>query len=440
MRRFVFTLLIICSLSASAVLISTRAQTATTAWPFIVEIQPVPAAPGLYDLTVPLNVMDRSRSDLSDLRLFDSQGKEIPYAIRIRRDVDERRAVDGTLFNQASTNQWNEVSVDLGESPLNHNEVEVDTYGSNFRRRVEVDGSDNGTDWKKLQNNALIFSFESQNKIAQSNRVSYPVSRYRFLRVRVFGDDLVDKEAPGIRSVKAVNVVKGEGELTTWNVNVPSYQLFRYEGAPSSAWNIDLGAYVPVDRLILDVEQTSFSRPFYLEAVDDLQNLRLVASGELTRRTGEEIKPIVIRLDQEHHARKLRLVVNDHSNQPLMIDSITVGAPTRQLVFELKETPALPLRLFYGNPKAEAPHYDFENELPTKLANTPARLEVGAATQNPSYEPEPLPFTERVSWLIYIVLAISSLALALILWKLAHARIKSKPTETSQEGEAVRGA
>ena len=440
MRRFVLIVLIISCLSASAVLISTHAQTATTAWPFIVETQPAPTTPGLYDLTVPLMVMDRSRSDLSDLRLFDAQGKEIPYAIRIRRDVDERRVIDGKLFNHASAGEASEVSVDLGESPGEHNEVEVETYGSNFRRRVEVDGSDNGTEWKKLQNNVLIFAFESQNKTVQSNRVSYPVSRYRFLRVRVFGDDLVDEEAPGVRSVRAVNVVKGQGELTTWDVNIPSYQLFRYEGAPSSAWNIDLGAYVPVDRLILNVEQTSFSRPFHLEAVDDLQNLRLVASGELTRRTGEEIKPIVIMLDQEEHARKLRLVVSDHSNQPLMLNSISVGAPARQLVFELKEAPALPLRLFYGNPKAEAPHYDFENELIAKLANTPARIGVGPATQNPNHEPEPLPFTERVSWLIYIVLAISVLALAVILWKLAHATIKMEPTETTHEDKAVGGA
>ena len=124
MRRFVFTLLIISFLSVPAVLISTRAQTATTAWQFTVEVQPAPASPGLYDLTVPPHVMDRSRSDLSDLRLFDAQGKEIPYAIRIRRDIDERRAVDGNLFNQAGTSEWNEVSVDLGESPGEHNEVE----------------------------------------------------------------------------------------------------------------------------------------------------------------------------------------------------------------------------------------------------------------------------------------------------------------------------
>ena len=440
MRRFVLIILIVSTLPASAVLISTRAQTTTTAWPFVVEMQSTPIAPALYDLTVPLQVMDRSRSDLSDLRLFDAQGKEIPYAIRIRKEVDEVRAVDGNLFNHASTGEASEVSVDLGESPGEHNVVEVESYGSNFRRRVEVDGSDNGTDWKKLQDNALIFAFESENKTAQSNRVSYPISRYRFIRVRVFGDDLADDEAPGIRSVRAVRVVKRQGELTTWNVNVPSYQLFRYEGAPSSAWNIDLGAYVPVDRLILNIEQTSFSRPFHLEVVDDLQNLRLVASGELTRRTGQEIKPIVIMLDQEEHARKLRLVVRDHSNEPLMLSSISAGAPARQLVFEVKETPALPLRLFYGNPKAEAPHYDFENEVVAKLSNTPVRIGIGPATQNPNYEPEPLPFTERVSWLIYIVLAISSLALAVILWKLAHARIELEPPETRDEDEAVGGA
>src|SRR5688572_28097016 len=138
MRRFVSIVLIISCLSASAVLISTHAQTATTACPLLVETQPAPATPGLYDLTVRLQVMDRSRSDLSDLMLFDAQGKEIPYPIRIRRDVDERRGSDGKLFNHASAGEASEASVDLGESPGVYNEVEVETYGSNFRRRVEV--------------------------------------------------------------------------------------------------------------------------------------------------------------------------------------------------------------------------------------------------------------------------------------------------------------
>ena len=437
MKRFVFVLLLILALSASGWLISVYAQSAAASWAFLAEVQPPPAEAALYDLTVPLQVMHESRGDLSDLRLFDAQGQEIPYAIRIRKDVDESTIVGGSPFNQASVGSASEVSVDLGEGSGEHNELEIQTTGSNFRRRVTIEGGDTGKDWKTLQSEALIFGFESQNKTVQSNRVSYPTSRYRFLRVKVFSDELADDEPPVIRSVNAVKVQRASGELTTWNVNIPSYQLLRYEGASSSAWNIDLGFYVPCDRLILNVGAASFSRPFHLEAVDDEQNLRLVASGELTRRVDEEAKPLVIRFDEEEHVRQLRLVIKDHSNQTLLLNEIKAGAPARQLVFELKAPPAQPLRLFYGNPKAEAPHYDFEKELSAKLANTPVRVGVGPATANPDYKPQPLPLTERVPWLIYLVLGISSLVLGIILWKLAQSRINPEPQDTGESGPAI---
>ncbi len=436
MKRFVFVVALIVALSASGFLISVFAQGAAP-WPFVVEVQPSPSAPGIYDLTVPLQVMDKARADLSDLRLFDSRNKAIHYAVRVRADVDERLTIGGNLFNQADVGSASEVSVDLGEESAEHNEVAIETSGNNFRRRVVVEGGDMGKDWKTLQSGAVIFAFESQNRLAKSNRVSYPTSRYRFLRVRVFADELADDRPPVIRSVSALRVLRAKGELTTWHVDIPSYQLVRYQGAPSSAWHIDLGFYVPCDRLILNIDDETFSRPFHIEAVDDTQNPRLVASGELTRRVGEEVKPIVVMFDKEEHVRQLRLVIADHSNDTLPISQIQAGAPARQLVFELKEPPATPLRMFYGNPKAEAPHYDFEKEVAAKLSNTPVRVAVGPATPNPDYKEEPLPFTERISWLIYIVLAISSAALGVILWKLARSTINSAAPETEDGTDAV---
>jgi hypothetical protein len=44
--------------------------------------------------------------------------------------------------------------------------------------------------------------------------------------------------------------------------------------------------------------------------------------------------------------------------------------------------------------------------------------------ENREYKPEPKPLTERVPWLIYIVLAISSIALAFVLWSLARTAIR----------------
>jgi hypothetical protein len=383
-------------------------------------------APGFYSLTVPLEVFDHSRDDLADLRLLDASGNEIPYALWIRKDADEQREVAGRLFNQVTKGNASEVSVDLGAESVEHNEVEIETAGSNFRRRVEIEGSDNANDWKALKSGAVIFGFESQNqnRSLQSNQVEYPTSRYRYLRIRVFADELADKQAPVIASVRALAVARQQGERVSWTLGVPPYQLLRYQGVPASAWMLDLGARVPCDRLQVEVNADSFSRSYQLEAIDNPENGRVIATGELTRRVGEERKPLDIAFEHEEQLRKLRLVVNDYSNQTLPVTSFTAQAPARQMIFELKRTSAQPLHLYFGNPKATPSHYDFEKDLPARLTTAPTRSESNVAQANRNYKPQPLPLTERIPWLIYVVLFASSFALALVLLSLARTTMR----------------
>ena len=361
--------------------------------------------------------MDLATCDYSILA-----NREIPYAIRIRKEIDEVEEFEARLFNFAQAGaSTSEASVDLGEDAGEHNEVEIETSGTNFRRRVVVEGSDTGNEWRLLNNNGVLLNFLSQNDAVESNRVSYPASRYRYLRVRVQRDELVDNQAPRITGVKAMLAVREKGQLSTWSVPVPSYQLLRNQGAHASAWTIDLGGRVACDRLALEIDDTSFSRPFQVEDVDDLENVSLIATGTLTRRSDDEVKPLVIIFDQEERVRKIRLQITDYSNPTLNITAIQASAPARQLVYELKEPASQPLRLYFGNASVPAPHYDFENELPSKLSSEPAHSALGNVLGNPEYKPEPLPLTERIPWLIYLVLAASSIALLLILLSLgAH--------------------
>lgn len=419
---------------ASLPLMISRAQSSMSPWPFFVEISS-PAAPGIYETVLPLHVMDKAREDLADLRLVDAQGREIPYAVRTRKEVDESREIGARLFNQvrAGTNAT-EVSIDLGESPGEHNEAAIDTAGSNFRRRVDVEGSDTAAQWRTLKTGEVIFSFTSLNKIVDSNRVTYPVSRYRYLRLRVYADEMVDKLPPDITLAKVMMVAREPGVVTSWNVGIPPYQLLRNQGAPSSAWTIDLGARVPCDRLTLGIDNESFSREFQVENIDDPQNITLLTSGELTRRLNEKSEPLTIKFDKEVYARKLRVLIADYNNPALSITSIKAGAPARQLIFELKAPVAQPLRLFFGNAKASPPHYDFEKELSNRMIASPVHTQLGAAVSNPEFRPEPLPFTERVPWLIYLVLAASSVALALILFSLARATMRMPSKKSADAG------
>lgn len=426
MKKFTSIIALLVATATLPFIVPASAQETLASWPFYAEVNLRSAAAGSYQVIVPLQVLDKSRNDLADLRLYDAKGVEIPYALRIRREVNDQQEVGGRLFNQTFVGVTaTEVSIDLGESPGEHNEVEIETAGTNFRRRVQIEGGDSAQEWKTLQASAVILDFQSQNQTVQSNRVSYPASRFRYLRLRVFSDEQVDKQAPVITSARVSMTLREQGELTSWNVSVPPYQLLRNQGAPASAWTIDLGGRVPCDRLTISIDTESFSRSFQLDAIDDPDNIRLLASGELTRRAGEERKPLVITFDHEEQARKLRLLVSDYSNAPLPISSIVASAPVRELVFQLKEPANQPLRLYFGNPTAVAPHYDFEKDL-SRLATDPVRSEVGAALNNPYYKPEPLPLTERIPWLIYVVLTASSLALALILVSLARSALRGK--------------
>lgn len=413
-RNFFFVVII-------ATVTTVSAQTSLSLWPYYVAVTPESSGGQLYDFAVPLPVLDKARPDLADLRLFDSANREIPYAIRIRRDIDERREIPTRLFNHGFAGpSTSEVSVDLGENPGEHNEIDIETNGTNFRREVVVEGSDTGREWRTLSNDGVIFKFASQNNVADSPKVSYPTSRYRYLRVKVSRDPITDEETPQVTSVKVLMVVREKGWLSTWAVPVPSYQLQRNQGAHATVWTLDLGGRVACDRLSLEIAEDSFSRPFQVDTIDDPQDVRLIASGDLTRHYGEEKKPLVIYFNAETVARKLRLQITDYSNPTLNITSINASAPARQLVFELKSPASQPLRLYFGNENVPAPHYDFEKEVAARLSSEPVHSQLGNVSPNREYKPEPKALTERVPWLIYVVLAVSSLALAAVLLSLAH--------------------
>jgi len=427
------SLLLILALFFSALVVF--AQDQFSAWPYFAEVS-TNGNQGLYKFTVPLHVLGQAREDLGDLRLFDANNHEIPYAINVRKDIEEQNEAGASVFNEVSVGSATEATIDLGENPAEHNQVQIETAGTDFRRRVTVEGSDSGTGWRTLRSDAVIVAFASEGQSAESNRVTYPTARYRYLRVRVNSDELYDDHPPDVTGLKVFMTVHQKGELATWDVNVPVYQLLRNQGAYASSWLIDLGARVPCDRLSLNISDQSFYRPFQVESVDDPQNPQLLASGNLSRRANDRDKMQVITFDHEAYARKIRLQITDYSNPVLSIETIQASAPAREIVFDLKQPQTVPLRLYFGNAKVDAPHYDFEKELSSALKSMPQQSSVSGSNRNPAYVPEPLPFTERVPWLIYLVLAASSAALGWILWSLTRKAMKleTEPASTGNRG------
>jgi len=386
---------------------------ALSAWPYYEEIQ---SHGGLVGFGLGREVLDKARADQADLRLYDSAGRELPYALLIRRELDTHSLFTSREFNRAVEGAAALVSCDLGPQPQEHNEVTVSTAGTNFRRLVDVQGSPDGAQWFTLASQAILFRFTAGGRTVEQDSVSYPVSRYRYVRVRVDRDPQVDRAAPEITSLGVLRSIRLKGETVSFEGYMQPREADRFQGRPASVWRIDLAGRIPLQSLVLNIGERTFSRPFQLEIVDDPASPEMIASGDLAR--GEENAAAPLQIDfHEQFASKLKLTVTDDRNPPLSLGGVTALSAARQVIFQ---GTGGTVRLYYGNPKGMAPHYDLARQISLDPSVPWDRLTPGPELANPAYRPEPKPLSERAPWMVYLVLAGACAALAAILLNLAR--------------------
>jgi hypothetical protein len=431
-QGFLFGLLLpawtLAPLSPSSASGATKGSSSLEEWAWYQELAlPEVKQAAHYFFTVPPSVFDKALPSLDDLRLRDAEGKEIPYALRVRGGGVQQVVVPiRKQFNEVqgkAPSRPAEVSLELkGDDQPEHNEIEVATSGTNFRRRVVVEGSNSGKpdSWRPILDKALVY-YEVEGKVVDVRKLNYPVKRYRFLKVEVFPDSGNPKDKPVIDKV----TVRKSTRLTRKEVTLPAVvhprEAVPGEGGPGSAWLIDFdGLMVPCEQLSFDVAEEDFGRPYRLEVANPDEPFRVVARGDWRRRPGGTHKPLVIEFP-EVFARRFRLVITDHANPPLTIQGVRYSAPAREVLFAASANSGKPLRLYFGNPRANSPHFDFSRNLPETIHPAPVEVSLdGNTRRNPEYHPAPPTLTEQFPWLIYVVLGLACLTLLGILLALAR--------------------
>ena len=147
------------------------------------------------------------------------------------------------------------------------------------------------------------------------------------------------------------------------------------------------------------------------------------------RKLGEPKRPMTLSFP-EVQASRLRLLVADYSNAPLTIRSVKLSASARQVVFARPTPPETELRLFFGNPGADLPKYDFAGNLPEN-PSVSVRAGLKETSENTNFVPPPLPFTERFPWLIYLVLGAVAMCLLVVIASLAKTTIAIHDAQAS---------
>jgi len=376
-------------------------------------------AAGRVAVRLDRDVYEGARSDLGDLRVLDARGREVAYVIDRTspggRAADVRPAVRnrGWRADGAAT-----AVLDFG-GRVGKRRLELRLSGDNFRRRVAVEGGEDGAAWTTLVDEAWVFAIPGPGPF-RHEAVDLPDNDFPLLRVVV-------SPAPDERVRPTIEdaFVPGDGRPKRPEERL-EVRWSEAQDAPSrETWlTLDLGArHQPLESVSLDVADERFLREVLVEARREPRTAggpvgwEEIGRGQVHRLEHEGRSRECLRVEARGRERSLRLRVRNRDDRPLRVRGVVAGVPVERLLFEADAPGGY--RLTYGSADRPAPVYD--------LARTAGDLEAWAQAARPgslgpvrrreSPAGEDLPWTERhpaLLWagLLAVVVALGGLTLA----------------------------
>lgn len=374
------------------------------------ELVAIPVPPPFYRI---------AREGFADLRVVD-EGGEVPYLVRAadrtareapaRRElpmVDPGRLPDGSF----------RATFDLGEGP--HDHVDLRLAGRNFVRVTRVESSLDGREWVVLAEGARVYRVEGPESTATSERVRYPTSRARWLRVTLLAAS--DDQKPTITGASTTVVGAADAAAPPAPPVLEGATLSKRANGKSEDLFVDLGqGGVPVRAVVLVVATPVFSRWVSVAASDDpgATPAAWFPAGEgLVYRT-EGPKGVAestrVTLSSPRRGRHLRITVKNGDDAPLAVTEVRPEYAREELVVRARKSGALAVVM--GNPGLSAPSYDLAATLPRPDVVDARRVEVGPlekVAELPKPPAAPKSFTDRHEKVLGALLVVVLAALAL---------------------------
>jgi hypothetical protein len=405
--------------------------------------------PTLAVVDLPDAVFDRANADCSDLRVIDGKGIETGYVLErpaspVQQTYQALRSYNATYLPGMSAR----VTVDCGRR-VAKTLLQVDTSGGSFRRRVQVEASDDGAHWQIVRENGMLYRIVDDGAVLfEKAEVSLPVNDQRYLRVTVFngpGD-------PGTITIRTVRIpVRQSAPVPTKPVAV--MQVVEKTRKSTSVVSAVTGyRHLPLTTLTLNCADATFFRRVVVygrdaetetisEPVEDAPaRLRtetvpwtLLGDGVIFRYPGDASLSIPV---SGNASRYLRVDIDNGNDPPLQVTSMTATRGIRTLMY--RAVPGMSYRLYLGNPKAAPPSYDLANYVDALRRQGTVAATLGPIAANPlaaSSRPAAPSALERTRLLVWLaIIAVAAVLLSLIRRQLRLAKALEAAEQHPPEG------
>lgn len=326
---------------------------------------------GVVAFRIPESLYPVSNKDLRDLRIFDSRGAAVPFAIINKYSYSKKAKVPFSILNKGTTENLKTVlTMDFG-SPVLKTDIEINTSGTDFRREVQIEGRNDlysqDEPWIIMADDARLYNTGREIQ----NRIKITPNTFRYIRLNISAM-AEESNAPSITEIK---VFRTDTLLAPDNVPFSPVDFSLSQNGRESILELDLATpSAPVRSLRLKLDSRFnrvFNRSYRLHGRDSIKH-----NKKLTYETGEsgpsmeydtpwkqlESGKFIRRKHQRNtnhinitgklNYRYLKFHVNNGDDYPLPIVSAEVKYHDKFIVFEPSGTNRL--YLYGGSEEIQA--------------------------------------------------------------------------------------
>jgi hypothetical protein len=333
-------------------------------------------ASGYVRLPIPPEVFDEAKPTLDDLRVVDDGNTLVPHVLLWgrAREVQKVEWRPARLLNQTyAPGRYGRVIADFGAT-VEKNQVKVTISGTNYRRRVLVEGSDDGKNWEVVAQGLWLIDVSLQDQSFRVDTLKFPLNTFRHLRLTVY-NIFADFRPFAFKEVEA-SVQRTEGEKELVQIPLRGMTKTLDEKKNLCAVDLDLEARnLPVVSLRCTIRTPYFYRAYELMGRNGARE-RVPAKTESALDTGEREVPwvpisrgVLYRIKYQTRVeesleiegfsapyRYLKLRILNADNPPVDLDDVMVFRRETSLLFQA--APGRRYALLGGNPQARAASYD----------------------------------------------------------------------------------
>jgi uncharacterized protein DUF3999/F5/8 type C domain-containing protein len=323
-----------------------------------------------YSIQLQPEVIARSKSDLSDIRLFnirENDTTEVPYLLNWMGSTIKEISVPFELINDTYNQKCcSYVTLKFGKKQT-INRIKLNVTEPNFDKSVKVEGSNDGKEWFTIREHLRIVRFQNASEDFSYTTLDFQNTEYIYFRLK-FDDD-------GSPRIHVSEAYAFENQLITGN-----YDAVKITGKSQKENKkekiSEIIVELPFNYLISHINISSNSKTDFYRNVNIYGSTGTFKTAKGDMESWNMLNTSVLSSEGDNtiscsnfKTKKIKIEVINYDNEPIDISDVKVFSEQCRLVANIPVSDNI--YLVYGKENDNAPNYDlvhFKEKIPSSLS------------------------------------------------------------------------